>query len=362
MTPTVNKGIITALLLGSTSLGLVSTAAMAADVATHQQGHVLELAADAPDQHVVVKGDTLWDIAALFLKSPWRWPEIWQLNQQQIKDPHWIYPGQVVWLDKSGEQPRLRIGNPLSQDAGTERLSPRIYGEDNAQAIASIPQRLIEPFLSQPLVVEAGALDSAPRIVATEEDRVIVGTGNVAYVNAIDGNQTHWQLYRPGRALVDPETRAVLGHEAFYLGDARVTRSGSPATVEITKSVQEIGRGDRLVVAAQAQLVNYVPHAPSQPIKARIMSIYGALAEGATYSIVTLSRGAKEGVKVGHVLALSRAGAEVEERFQGEKQRYQLPEERYGLLFVFRTFDHVAYALVMNVSRPVKVGDSVGNP
>lgn len=359
MTPTVKKGIITALLLGSTSLGLVSTTTMAAD-GVQQQGNVLELAADAPERHVVVKGDTLWDIAALFLKSPWRWPEIWQLNQQQIKDPHWIYPGQVVWLDRSGDQPRLRIGEPLA--AGGQRLAPRVYAEDNAQAIASIAPRLIEPFLSQPLVVEADALDSAPRIVATQEDRVIVGVGNVAYVNELEDAKARWQVYRPGRALIDPQTRTVLGHEAFYLGDARVTQPGRPATIEITRSVQEIGRGDRLVMAARPQLVNYVPHAPNQPIKAQVMSIYGALAEAATHSIVTLSRGAKDGLEVGHVLALSRAGSQVDERYKGEKLHYQLPEERYGLLFVFRTFDRVAYALVMNVTRPVKIGDSVVNP
>lgn len=324
-------------------------------------GNVLQLAENAPDQHVVVRGDTLWGIAGLFLKDPWRWPEIWHLNTEQIKNPHWIYPGQIVWLDRSGERPQLRLGTPLATN-GSSKLEPQVRSQDNTQAIASIPQHIIEPFLAQPLIVEADQLEASPRIVATQEDRVVVGAGDLAYATGVNIQLPLWLVYRPGKALVDPENGQLLGYEAFHLGSARLVREGDPATLEITRSLQEIGRDDRLVPAPRPEIINYVPHAPNKPINARVMSVYGALAEAATHSIITLSRGAREGVEVGHVLALSRSGALVKSRYQGKSETYQLPDEQYGLAFVFRVFDHVAYALVMNVSRPVILGDRAANP
>ncbi len=323
-----------------------------------EQGNDLVLAENAPDRHVVVKGDTLWGISGTFLKQPWRWPEIWQLNKEQIRNPHWIYPGQIVYLDRSGAQPRLRIGNPVT----TTQVSPKVYAEDNRQAISSIPPRIIEPFLSKPLVVEADALKNAPRIVAAQEDRVVVGAGNTAYATGIYGDFPLWQIYRPGKPLVDPENGEVLGYEAFYLGSAKVTRDGEPTTLEIVRSTQEIERGDRLVPAARPDIINYVPHAPDKHIASRVMSVYGAVEEGANHSIITLSRGAVDGLEVGHVLALSRAGVTVQNRYEDKLENWKLPDERYGLVFIFRVFGHVSYALVMNVSRPVIVGDAATTP
>lgn len=367
MTVTTKSRIISALFLSYSSLviGLASSPALAqaepASGAVATRGNVLELAENAPDRHVVVPGDTLWGISGIFLKTPWRWPEIWRLNKEQIKDPHWIYPGQIVYLDRSGNQPQLRIGTPVG-GTGIYKASPKVLLEDNTRAIPSIPQKLIEPFLTQPLIIEAGQLDGAARIVATQEDRVVVGAGNTAYATGIVGRQPMWQIYRPGKALVDPENNQLLGYEAFYLGSARLAREGEPATLEIIKSTQEIGRDDRLIPAPRPEIVNYVPHAPDKPIKSRVMSVYGAVEEGASHSIVTLSRGKLDGLEVGHVLALSRAGVIVDNRFQGKLETYQLPEERYGLLFVFRVFDRVSYALVMNVNRPVIVGDAAATP
>jgi len=327
-----------------------------------EQGNVLTLAENAPDRHVVVRGDTLWGISGLFLKQPWRWPEIWQLNKEQIRNPHWIYPGQIVYLDRSGAQPRLRIGNPIDTSHTTAQISPKVYVEDNRQAISSIPPRIIEPFLSKPLVVEADALNNAPRIVAAQEDRVVVGAGNTAYATGLYGDFPLWQIYRPGKSLVDPESGEVLGYEAFYLGSAKVTRDGDPTTLEILRSTQEIERGDRLVPASRPDIINYVPHAPDKQIASRVMSVYGAVDEGANHSIITLSRGATDGLEVGHVLALSRAGVTVKNRHEDKEETWKLPDERYGLVFVFRVFDHVSYALVMNVSRPVIVGDAATTP
>lgn len=355
---------LTLALLSPSALAQTHSTDAAGSAAAAAQGNALEIAENAPDRHVVVRGDTLWGIAGMFLKQPWRWPEIWQLNKTQIRDPHWIYPGQIVYLDRSGAQPRLRVGTPVA--SGQAKLSPKVYAEDNQSAIPSIPQSIIEPFLTQPLVIDEGQLDKAPRIVATQENRVVVGTGDLAYAIGLNKEQaSNWMIYRPGKALIDPADGQVLGHEAFYLGSARRIRNGAedaPATLEITRVAQEIMRNDRLIPAPRPRLINYAPHAPETHIESRVMSIYGALDEAASYSIVTLSRGAADGLEAGHVLALSRAGTQVENVFQGQQEIHQLPSERYGLVFVFRVFERVAYALVMDVNRPVVIGDLAATP
>lgn len=310
-----------------------------------------------PDRHVVVKGDTLWGIAEMFLKEPYRWPEIWRLNKSQIRNPHWIYPGQIVILDRSGGSPRLRLAESRDQHAG-----PTVHEAGNKDAIPSIPEQAIAPFISEPLVVEEGQLRDAPRIVATQEDRLNIGKGNLAYVAGITTKDKIWQVYRPGKALVDPDNGNLLGYEAFYLGSARLTREGKPATIEVIKSTQEISRDDRLVPAPTPQIINYVPHVPGFALKGRVVSVYGSVDEGGRHSIVTLSRGAQEGVEIGHVLALLRTGKNIDNRFEDTVETYRLPDERYGLIFVFRVFDHVSYALVVNSARAVVVGDTVETP
>jgi len=341
--------IISALLLIFSSLVAFSQPAWSEPAAP------LELADNAPDRHIVVRGDTLWDIAATFLKQPYRWPEIWRLNQEDIKNPHRIYPGQVVVLDRRETPPRLRLEDMV-------KAEPRIYSSEEREAIPSIPQKAIEPFLSRPLVLEANALDPAARIVATPENRVYLGQGDIAYVTGVTDGVKLWNIYRPGKTLVDPETREVLGVEAIFLGSARLVRAGDPATIEIVASRQEIGRGDRLLPAPPPEIISYVPHAPTAAIAARVISVYGAVAEGGRNSIVSISRGQRDGLEVGHVLAISRAGKRISNRYKDKQEVIQLPDERYGLLFVFRVFERVSYALVMDVSRPVVPGDLVRNP
>ena len=341
--------IISALLLIFSSLMAVSPTAWGEPAAP------LQLADNAPERHIVVRGDTLWDLAAKFLKEPYRWPELWRLNREEIRNPHRIYPGQVIVLDRREAVPRLSIED-------TVKVEPRVYASEERAAIPSIPQKAIEPFLSRPLVVEANALDPAARIIATPENRVYLGVGDRAYATGISGPTRLWNIYRPGKALIDPESGEVLGSEAIFLGSARIVRDGEPATLEIVTSRQEIGRDDRLLPAPRPDIVNYVPHAPAAPIAARVISVYGAVAEGGRNSIVALSRGHQDGLELGHVLALSRAGKDMVDRFQGRQEVIRLPDERYGLVFVFRVFERVSYALVMDVSRPVVRGDLVRNP
>jgi len=192
----------------------------------------LQVKETAPDRYVVQKGDTLWSIATKFLNDQWRWPEIWRMNQEQIRNPHNISPGDVLVLDRSVSPPQLRIGEAggglgARGAEGGVKLLPRIYTQPlTAEAIPAISPRAIEPFLTQPLIIEEGGLDRAPRIIATEENRVNLGTGNVAYVSGFgDTEAPIWQVYRAGRPLVDPDNLRTLGFEAVFLGTARVTRS-----------------------------------------------------------------------------------------------------------------------------------------
>jgi len=367
------------------SITLLAFFLFSAAVPAQQAQGPLTIKADAPDRYTVVRGDTLWGISQRYTDSPWRWPELWNMNRDQIRNPHLIYPGYVITLDRerarlsiaAGETPGASATTPpaggegsAAVPSGTVKRAPRMRAESLAkQAIPSIPAGAIEPFLTRPLVVEPDGLDKAPTIVATQFDRVILAQGNAAYVRGM-GKSTDdtWYVYRRGGPLVDPDTNRTLAYEAIYLGTAQVTRPGEPATIVLSSAVQEVVAGDKLVAAVRTLPPNYAPHAPTKDIKGKVMSIYGGLGnvgEAGTYSIVTLNRGKTDGVEIGHVLALYSAGASVRDVSRGQEDpgaRIKLPEERSGLVFVFRVFDRVSYALVMNISRPVSVLDVVQNP
>lgn len=323
----------------------------------------LQLAVNAPERHIVVPGDTLWGISAKFLKEPWRWPEIWQMNREQIKNPHRIYPGEVIVLGRDAN------GNPILR-VQDNKLQPRIYSEQIDTAIPPIPPNVIEPFISAPLIVEVDGLENAPRIVATQQDRVFVGNGDVAYVEGADPAQQKWHVYRKGKPLLDPaypdqnpsDPKQVLGYEAFFLGTATQTRAGSPAVFEILTSKQEIGRGDRLVPAVRPPLVAYVPHKPDFQVEGRIISVYGGVGAAGRGSIVSLSRGAKDGLEIGHVLALERNRTIVERDENDRKVNVQIPPERVGLIFIFRTFDRISYALIVQSEGTIEVNDFARTP
>ncbi len=314
----------------------------------------LQLADGAPDRHIVVPGDSLWSIAAKFLKDPYRWGELWKLNASEIKNPQRIYPGQVIALDKSGNQPRLKLVTVVEQR--------REYVEPLRKAIPAIPPQDIEPFLSEPRVVDAAGLDAAPRVVALEGGRVIVGAGDTIYTTEVTAKDKSWQIYRPGKALIDPETKETLGHEATFLGTARLTNTGVPSSFLIATSKQEVVRDDRLLPAPRQDVPTYIPRAPGKAIQGKILSAYAGVNFSGPQSIVTINRGKNDGLEPGHVLAIDIAGGEVSNRYQGEKTDYQLPDSRNGLIYVFRVFDRISYALVMNATRPMVVGDTVRTP
>ncbi|HLO65166.1 MAG TPA: LysM peptidoglycan-binding domain-containing protein [Azonexus sp.] len=324
----------------------------------------LQLVDNPPDRHVVVKGDTLWGISGKFLKQPWRWPEIWQMNKEQIKDPHWIYPGDVVMLDMSSGSPRLRLGKKVGgAGAGTGKLQPTVYSTAVRQGIPSIPAGAIEPFISQPLVIENSELNTGVRIVAMQEDRMLVGTGDTFYASGIpDASVEKWHVFRKGKPLTDPDTGKVLAYEAFFLGNARLVKPGEPALLRISLSKEEIARGDRLVAAPEPQIISYVPHRPEQPVAAKVLGIYGGLKEGGANSVIAINIGKNSGMEIGHVVALYRKRVSLDVDADGRRVATPVPEERYGLAFVFRVFDGICYALVVESSKSVIVGDAARNP
>jgi hypothetical protein len=322
---------------------------------------------DAPDQHTVVKGDTLWGISGQFLDHPWCWPQVWGLNRDEIKNPHWIYPGQIVYFDRAAG--RLRLGTPISTPTGgtsDNHMGPQTRTSALAgQAIASIPASAIEPYLSKPLIVSATELNSVPRIIATQDGRVNVGKGDHAYVRGPLNDETSFQLFRPSRPLKDPDTKQIIGYEAVYLGTARVTKlaktDDTPSTIEVTEAKEEMSVGDRLLPVPLTPFINYVPHAPAGPVQARIVSIYEGVNNAGQNQIVTINRGRRDGVDVGTVLQLYSFGATIKDKTDNNKM-IKLPDEEYGSLFVFRVFEGISYALIMEVRDSVQVGDVAKTP
>ena len=377
----------------------------------------LNLQDNAPDRYVVVKGDTLWDISGKFLKDPWRWPQIWNMNREQIKNPHWIYPGDVIVLDRSGAEPRLKLVRGGQGALPTVKVSPGVRTSEIARdAIPAIPIRVIHPFLSQPRVVPQDALADAPYILGTNAERVILGAGDDAFATGGKAGVRNWTVLRPGKTLKDPETGEVLGQEVEYLGDARTLIEGAPQKIRITQSAQEILPKDKLLEAADTTTFEYVPRAPEKSVNGRIISAYGGMSDSGRYQTVVINRGSRDGLEPGHVLAIYREGQAVKlSRDEAERMAWinekttgapdgvawlyndvrclkpegkvtydqaadlrstfrntclttrsetavKLPDARSGLVMVYRVFDRVSYGLIMQSDGPVYLLDTVTNP
>jgi LysM domain len=332
-----------------------------------------ELAPDAPDTYTIKRGDTLWDISKIFLRSPWRWPELWGMNMDDIRNPHLIYPGQILYLDKSNGRARLRTAKPVETQDG--RLSPRVRAEPlPSDAIASVPMHLIGPFLNDAVVLDTNTLETAPRVVATQEGRVLVSKGEKAYVLGDLEGARSWQLFRQPKPLLDPDTRELLGFEARYVGTAEYTRPGEtragadgkpelvPATITVTGLREEASIGDRLRPLPARDVEPFAPHAPGAPMKGRVVSVYGDGLNAGQNQIVSLNKGARDGMERGHVMAVWRAGTLRTNVNGDERMTIRLPDERHGLLFVFRVFERVSYGLVLQAQDPVTAGDIFTQP
>ncbi|MEQ6291060.1 LysM peptidoglycan-binding domain-containing protein [Vogesella sp. GCM10023246] len=317
----------------------------------------LQLREDAPQRYVVKKGDTLWDISGKYLKSPWKWPQLWRMNRAEIKNPHWIYPGDVLYLEYVDGQPRLRIGSNR-----TVKLSPQVRSTPLDEAITMIPAKAIEPFLRRPLLVDDTAdYERAPRLVATQENRVILSTLDPAYATGLTSGGT-WQAYRLGRPVVDPDSKELLGHEVIYGGDLQVRKLDAVSSLQVGKVNEEILIGDRLAKKAEHEDLQYIPHEPPPELQGKIVqSVSGVNEIGQLYSVV-INRGQREGVEIGHVFGIYRAPKIISVENNGQKQQLAMPSEQLGDLIVYRVFQKASYALVLRSSQSVIVGDRIAAP
>lgn len=319
------------------------------------------------DRYVVKKGDTLWDIAKRFLNDPWLWPEVWHINPK-IRNPHLIYPGDVVLLYYIDGKPYLTLegkgGIPAPKKGlKTVRLSPQAHSQPLEKAITTLPYDLIAPFLKHASVIaEDDILDDAPYVVSSFEEHLVSGTGNKVYAMGLTDSDTgSYTVVRPGVTYRDPQTDDILGYEVLHIADARVVKLGEPASLVISDARQEVLNEDRLLpYVGKKPDFYFFPSAPSSPVNGQIVSVMDGVALIGQYSVVVLNRGESHGMVIGHVLAVNQDGASV--RDPVDRSPVKLPDERAGIMMIFRTFEKVSYALVLEAERAMAVNDHFTNP
>jgi LysM domain len=337
-----------------------------------------ELLPNAPDRYTVKRGNTLWGISGLYLKSPWKWPALWGMNKAQIANPHLIYPGQVLVLTRVNGRATLGLADGVDgmpeQKLKEQKLSPSIRSEPILpEPLTSINLDEMHSFLSQPLIVDEQIFKKSGYVLTGPENRVYTSAGDLFYARGLPVSEDgRYQLYRPSKPLHDPDTGAILAYEAYYLGEATIVRPGDPTQLKITVAKEELSRGDRLMPYKREPALNAVPHAPDAPIKARVMSSYSGVQYAGSNMIVSLNKGRTSNIEIGHVLAVWRTGEQVVDKelepkgfwdkAKNKQVIVQLPDEQYGQVVVFRVFENVSYALVVGTTRPVKVGDTLTQP
>ena len=319
------------------------------------------------DRYVVKKGDTLWDIAKRFLNDPWLWPEVWHINPK-IRNPHLIYPGDVVRLYYVDGKPYLTLegkgGVPVAKKGlKTVRLSPKPHTQPLEKAISTLPYEIIGPFLKNASVIDDDdVLEDAPYIVSSFEGHLVAGTGNKVYARGIvDPGIGNYSVVRPGVTYRDPETDAILGYEILHIADARVVKLGDPASLIVSEADQEVLNEDRLLPFESKKTDYYFyPSAPAKPVHGQIISVLEGVSLIGQYSVVVLNRGESDGILTGHVLAIYQDGAYVRDPI--DRSPVKLPDERAGLMMVFRTFEKVSYALILEAERSMTINDRFSNP
>ncbi|MEN0038585.1 MAG: LysM peptidoglycan-binding domain-containing protein [Cellvibrio sp.] len=321
-----------------------------------------------PDEYTVKKGDTLWDISGTFLNSPWLWPEIWHVNPQ-IENPHLIFPGDLIKLIYLDGQPRLTVERTLKMVPGgggingATKLSPSIRVQQADEAISSIPLDKIDAFLSRSRIVEPGELEKGPYMLAGQQQHVIVGEGDRAYARGnFDAQYSNYGIYRKGQSFKDPVTKEFLGIYAQGIGTVAVTKmDGDIATLDILRTYEEVRPGDSLL-PSEDRLVDsiFFPSAPDTDINAQIIAVEGGVSQVGKFNVVIINRGEREGLQIGNVLAIFKAGELVTDRVKGGK--VALPDERAGLLMVFRTFEKMSFGLVLEADRALAINDKARNP
>ncbi|MES9919433.1 MAG: LysM domain-containing protein [Candidatus Thiodiazotropha sp.] len=335
-------------LIGVISGLLLSFSALAAEHVALNPSH--------PERYTVVKGDTLWDISSMFLRDPWLWPEVWYVNPQ-IENPHRIYPGDEIVLT-------YRDGRPVLQLSRKNSLSPRVRATPLDQAIPTIPIDAIAPFLTRPYVVGENELEKAPYIVHFLDDHIVGGAGISYYARSImEERPIQYAVVRPEKPYKDPDTGEVLGYEALYVGTSELKRTGDPAKLLLTSSDMEAIIGDRLIKEQEDEpLIDFQPRVPENPIEGRIISVLNGVTQIGQYNVVVLNKGANVGLEAGHVLRILQGGEAIRDIVKGRGETVTLPLEEADHLMVFRTFEKVSFALVMDATKPLHVLDWVRTP
>lgn len=313
-----------------------------------------------PEHYFVKKGDNLWDISNMFLKDPWLWPEIWHVNPQ-IDNPHLIFPGDKLNLVYIGGQPKLVVKR--GETSRTVKLTPQVRVMPIENAIPAIPLDKINAFLTRSRILEDDLMDTAPYVLAGSSGRIISGAGDQLYARGeFDENESVYGIYRRGRIFVDPETGETLGLEAVDIAAGKIiSRDGDVATVTLNRSNEEVRVEDRLLAFQERKVTaTFYPSSPTTEVDGIILAVEGGVTQVGTLDIVTLNRGEREGLEVGHVLAIYKRGEVVRDNVTNDL--IKLPDVRSGLLMVFRTFDKMCYGIVLNTSQPLSVEDIVKNP
>ena len=314
-----------------------------------------------PDRYTVVKGDTLWDISGKFLSQPWKWPEIWHANPQ-VENPHLIYPGDQLSLVYVDGQPRLMLNRGESR--GTIKLSPQVRSTPMPEAIPTIPLEAINSFLLKNRIVDTPeAFEGQPYVVAGNAERVVSGAGDRVYARGqFDEAAPVYGIFRQGKTYIDPDTKEFLGINADDIGTGEiVAEEGDVGTLVLSRSTQEVRLGDRLF-PTEERAVNstFMPSEPQDEIRGLILDVPRGVNQIGQFDVVTLNRGARDGLVEGNVLAVYKTGETVRDRVTGEMVK--VPDERAGLLMVFRTYDKLSYGLILQASRQLAVMDKVRNP
>jgi hypothetical protein len=320
---------------------------------------------DAPVNYTVKRGDTLWDISAVFLKDPWFWPEIWQINPQ-VENPHLIYPGDVLSLAVgAGGDARVFI----SQYSGA-RLQPRLRSDPLQGPIDTIPFAAVAAFLSKPTVLSKEEAIAAPHILGFRDEHMIAGTGHEIYVKDLNGQlNQRYAVMHIGDPIHDIGSREILGYQAYYVATAVVNNPGEVSKAVLTEGAREALEGDRLIFQEGEVPLTFTPHAPTNAIDGQIIAVADNVEQIGQYQVVVLNRGGNEGLTPGAVLAVDQLGAVVRDKYGGypwKKKAFakevRLPSERAGTLIVFKVFDRISYGLVIGASGPMRVADRVYNP
>jgi hypothetical protein len=324
---------------------------------------------NAPDSYVVKRGDTLWGIAKVFLRDPWYWPEIWQVNAQ-IQNPHLIYPGDTLRLVYIEGRPTIML-----QRGDAARVLPRVRSQPLEGAITTIPYETVAAFMSKPSVLAKEQIKGAPYVLATRDMHVVMADGDTIYARGFSSPievGTHYNVVRVGDALRDPDDgNRIVGYDGIFTGAGHLTRVGDPATLIMTESARETEAGDKLFAGGVDVALDFVPSAPKVKTDGRIIAVSNGVTVIGQYEVVVINRGAGDGLAPGNVLAVFQTGDVIRDtanrgflngmsRLTAAKVR--LPDERTGTFMVFKTFDHLSYGLIMEATNVIRVADRVENP